>query len=160
MSVVGLDWSTAVYSAAFDLTVNDIHTYYVTVGDHDTPVLVHNCGDDELVTVYHYTDKKGFNGINSTSDIQIKANDPGMRGRGSRSNPPGAYVSIESPEVVNLGKNGLTNAKATHVFEIEVPASSIQQLGDRPVFFSPSGLVVPRGSVLYAGTTKNWKGAR
>ncbi|GAA0913514.1 type IV secretion protein Rhs [Virgisporangium aurantiacum] len=34
----------------FDLTVDDIHTYYVVAGD--TPVLVHNCGSDDLVHVY------------------------------------------------------------------------------------------------------------
>ena len=47
VSVVGLDWSTATYEQAFDLTVDETHTYYVTVGDDDTPVLVHNCDGDD-----------------------------------------------------------------------------------------------------------------
>ncbi|WP_230514344.1 polymorphic toxin-type HINT domain-containing protein [Salinispora arenicola] len=40
LAVVGLDWSTARHDAAYNLTVADIHTYYVLAGN--TPVLVHN----------------------------------------------------------------------------------------------------------------------
>ncbi len=43
LEVQGLDWSSARTAAAYNLTVDDIHTYYVAAGD-DT-VLVHNtCG--------------------------------------------------------------------------------------------------------------------
>jgi len=44
-TVGGLQFRTARTTAAFNLTVDDIHTYYVTVGEHD--ILVHNiarCG--------------------------------------------------------------------------------------------------------------------
>jgi hypothetical protein len=39
---LGLDWSTARLDKAYNLTVADVHTYYVLAGD--TPVLVHNTG--------------------------------------------------------------------------------------------------------------------
>ncbi|WP_198348133.1 polymorphic toxin-type HINT domain-containing protein [Plantactinospora sp. KBS50] len=42
-SWTGLHWM-------YNLTVADIHTYYVIAGE--TPVLVHNCGPDDLVHVY------------------------------------------------------------------------------------------------------------
>ncbi|WP_431883847.1 polymorphic toxin-type HINT domain-containing protein [Micromonospora gifhornensis] len=42
LAVTGIDWATARHGAAYNLTVADIHTYYVLAGD--TPVLVHNCG--------------------------------------------------------------------------------------------------------------------
>jgi len=40
--VVGFDWSTSHFNAAYDLTVDELHSYYVSVGDVD--VLAHNCG--------------------------------------------------------------------------------------------------------------------
>ncbi|GLZ62319.1 hypothetical protein Misp05_58950 [Micromonospora sp. NBRC 107095] len=38
----GIDWTTAHRASAYNLTVDDIHTYYVLAGN--TPVLVHNTG--------------------------------------------------------------------------------------------------------------------
>ncbi|GGM35064.1 hypothetical protein GCM10011608_19590 [Micromonospora sonchi] len=42
LTIVGLDWSTIQRGSAYNLTVADIHTYYVLAGN--TPVLVHNTG--------------------------------------------------------------------------------------------------------------------
>jgi hypothetical protein len=42
VTVEGLDWSTVHTAAAYDLTIDDLHTFYVAAGDD--PVLVHNCG--------------------------------------------------------------------------------------------------------------------
>ncbi|MGI5153101.1 polymorphic toxin-type HINT domain-containing protein [Plantactinospora sp. CA-294935] len=44
--VVGLLDTTKTWAAAYNLTIDDIHTYYVIAGN--TPVLVHNCGDGLL----------------------------------------------------------------------------------------------------------------
>ncbi|WP_213006639.1 RHS repeat-associated core domain-containing protein [Paractinoplanes toevensis] len=41
--VTGFNAEAHQYAVAYNLTVNDIHTYYVLAGT--TPVLVHNCGD-------------------------------------------------------------------------------------------------------------------
>ena len=40
VTVAGLDWSTTFTGTAYNLTVDDIHTYYVQAGDHE--ILVHN----------------------------------------------------------------------------------------------------------------------
>jgi hypothetical protein len=40
--VVGLDWTTGHTADAYDLTIDDLHTFHVVVGDNDA--LVHNCG--------------------------------------------------------------------------------------------------------------------
>ena len=57
LEVQGLNWNTRQYGAAYNLTVANIHTYYVLAGD--TPVLVHNTncitmssaiGNDSLLT--------------------------------------------------------------------------------------------------------------
>ncbi|WP_018800572.1 polymorphic toxin-type HINT domain-containing protein [Salinispora arenicola] len=40
LAVVGLDWGSLQHATAYNLTVADIHTYYVMAGN--TPVLVHN----------------------------------------------------------------------------------------------------------------------
>ena len=41
-----LDWTTAHHADAYDLTIGEIHTYFVSVGDEQ--VLVHNCGLESL----------------------------------------------------------------------------------------------------------------
>lgn len=65
-STVDLDTSRVL--PAYNLTVADIHTYFVIVGK--APVLVHNCGDAESLagsldedTFFHYTDDDGMRGI-------------------------------------------------------------------------------------------------
>lgn len=42
LTVTGVDWNTVQQGTAYNLTVADIHTYYVLAGN--TPVLVHNDG--------------------------------------------------------------------------------------------------------------------
>ena len=42
LAVDGIDWRTSRRAMAYNLTVDDIHTYHVIAGD--APVLVHNCG--------------------------------------------------------------------------------------------------------------------
>lgn len=48
LAVVGLDWATVQTDTAYNLTVADIHTYYVMAGN--TPVLVHNAGGEDFLT--------------------------------------------------------------------------------------------------------------
>ncbi len=50
LAVVGLDWSTTQHDKAYNLTVADIHTYYVIAGN--TPVLVHNTGPCDPVDAW------------------------------------------------------------------------------------------------------------
>ncbi|MEM9204016.1 MAG: polymorphic toxin-type HINT domain-containing protein [Actinomycetota bacterium] len=53
VTVYGLDEQTWRYGDAFDLTVDDLPTYYVTTSD-DVPVLVHNtdCGPDVQLQLF------------------------------------------------------------------------------------------------------------
>ncbi|MFC6568622.1 RHS repeat-associated core domain-containing protein [Actinoplanes utahensis] len=48
--VDGFDRTVHQYAASYNLTVADIHTYYVLAGD--TPVLVHNAGCDEWAAAF------------------------------------------------------------------------------------------------------------
>ncbi|MEI2697685.1 MAG: polymorphic toxin-type HINT domain-containing protein [Microthrixaceae bacterium] len=43
VTVEGLDWSTVHTAGAYDLTIDDLHTFYVGAGHEN--VLVHNCPD-------------------------------------------------------------------------------------------------------------------
>ncbi|GIF24004.1 RHS repeat-associated protein [Actinoplanes tereljensis] len=69
----------------FNLTVADIHTYYVLAGN--TPVLVHNCGDVALGTRAHglreFADGNGYTHyLDSPSwqaDVRAAVNDPNTR---------------------------------------------------------------------------------
>ncbi|NIK62307.1 polymorphic toxin-type HINT domain-containing protein [Kribbella shirazensis] len=79
--VIGLSAGSHRVATAYNLTVDDIHTYYVLVGS--TPVLVHNsngCGTvgsvDALIknldndVIFHYTDQKGLQGIIGSGTIR------------------------------------------------------------------------------------------
>jgi hypothetical protein len=47
VTVEGLDWSTVHTDDAYDLNIDDLHTFYVAAGDEN--VLVHNCGVDDVL---------------------------------------------------------------------------------------------------------------
>jgi hypothetical protein len=54
VTVEGLDWTTIHTDAAYDLTIDDLHTYYV-VSSEGEAVLVHNCtgfADDNLEHIF------------------------------------------------------------------------------------------------------------
>lgn len=85
----------------------------------DSPVLVHNNdGDDEcLVTVYHYTDKKGYNSIMSGDDASFKVSDKAKNGEG-------IYFTPLSPE--DVAKKGPSGFKSSglHVTSRNMPSPS------------------------------------
>jgi hypothetical protein len=51
-----------------DLTVTDIHAYYVVAGA--TPVLVHNCNDEIPDVLHHYTNEAGHDGILASQELR------------------------------------------------------------------------------------------
>ncbi|MEV0806664.1 polymorphic toxin-type HINT domain-containing protein [Micromonospora sp. NPDC050200] len=133
----------------YNLTVDDTHTYYLFAGD--APVLVHNCD----ITVYHYTDKKGFNGIKSQDPYQILP--------GDSKNGAGPFFSTKSPAQLTepgaFKKLGITSAKSEYVLEMRVPKSALKPLrGGRGQFIleAPGGLTVPRRNVSFIGKTEDW----
>ena len=139
-----------------DLTVANVHTYYVVTAD--VPVLVHNCDDE--VDVYHYTDKKGYNAITSGSPHVIKASDASINAK--RLKIKAAWFSPFSPKAISNWKGtlGVTKAKHEYLIAFKMSKSTFKQLpGGRGnhVWYTPHDLVVPRTSVTYSGPTKNFR---
>ncbi|MDQ0930927.1 HYD1 signature containing ADP-ribosyltransferase family protein [Streptomyces turgidiscabies] len=52
----------------YDLTVENVHTYYVLAGV--TPVLVHNCNDEIPDVLHHYTNEAGHDGILASQELR------------------------------------------------------------------------------------------
>ncbi|MGW8995124.1 RHS repeat-associated core domain-containing protein [Streptomyces zhihengii] len=133
-----------------DLTVEGVHAYYVGAGE--IPLLVHNC----LVTVYHYTNKSGYNGIRAGNPYKIKP--------GDSKNGAGPFFTTRSPADLTapgaFKKLGITNEKSQYVMELQVPQSALVPLrGDRGkfIFAIPQGVTVARARVRYFGPTTGWK---
>jgi hypothetical protein len=84
------------------------------------------------ITVYHFTNKKGYNGIMGTGII--RQSDPGKRAKGAIDKPKGVCVTTLSPDQlknVNLGKIGLTNEKTMFYVSFEIESTMIEQLDPR-----------------------------
>lgn len=148
----------------WDLTIpgNGDHDFYVLPagdGSHGqyhlvdetgvTAVLVHN--EDCPVTVYHYTDKKGWNGINGSGRIK-----PGDSKNGS-----GPFFTTKSPADLAapnaFKKLGLTRAKSEYVVQFQVPRNVLQPLrGGRGdfIFSIPDGVSIAKPE--YSGLTAGW----
>ncbi|MFE1826186.1 RHS repeat-associated core domain-containing protein [Streptomyces yangpuensis] len=132
-----------------DLTVEGIHDYYVNAGEF--PLLVHNC----LITVYHYTDKKGYNGIRAGNPYHIR--------EGDSKNGAGPFFTPRSPATLAAGDYksvlGLTNEKSQYVIEFQIEKSVFTKLrGGRGahVWTIPKGVHIPRNRVRYIGPTAGW----
>jgi RHS repeat-associated protein len=113
-------------------------------------------GTECEVTVYHYTNKDGYNGIRSGDPYQIKP--------GESKNGPGPFFTNLSPDDLTepgafKKKLGVTNEKSQYVVELKVPKSRLVPLrGGRGahVFSIPGGISVPRPKVRYIGPTSGW----
>ena len=107
----------------------------------------------KLITVYHYTSKKGYNIINSQNPIKFKANNP------VKGHPNGVYVTTKSPEVLSQSKNGykklgLTSEKSSHFFEFEIDETMLKDIqGDRGSFikYVEGDLEVPKDKIKRKG---------
>ncbi len=115
-----------------DLTVAEIHTYFVMAAD--TPVLVHNCGDaakhsvDNLAdslddnVVFHYTSEAGHAGVMDGG--VITANSKGV-----------AYFTKEmlsSKETSNALFMGRGGDRGTHLIAFRLPAGTKLAPGSQP----------------------------
>lgn len=67
LAVLGLDWNTRQQGAAYNLTVADIHTYYVMAGS--TPVLVHNTNGCRTASKYEDITSPGARVPNRLTDV-------------------------------------------------------------------------------------------
>ena len=132
IAVAGLDWDTIQRGPAYNLTVTDIHTYYVLAGN--TPVLVHNDGGDDgilgrgdltpeqLKNLNRY-EKKLPAGAESTvitrganGAVQFEAKVPGR--------VPGSYANYM--KTVDLAGNTIGYTKTTIV-----PDGSVAHVKDK-----------------------------
>ncbi len=73
LTVDGFEWESARTTAAYNLTVNDIHSYFVAVGNE--PVLVHNVCFDDVVTTSHGRQRLAEAGFDGLSVDLLRASD-------------------------------------------------------------------------------------
>jgi RHS repeat-associated protein len=142
-----------------DLTVSDVHTYYVLAGA--TPVLVHNCGEaaeaasEGPQSLYHYTNEAGHDGIISSGEMRpsLKANNPKDARYGD-----GQYLTDIKPGTKTLGQLSAAflrvpwaGRKFTHYIEIDVRGLDVVE-GRPGVFVIPnSGPLDLTGRILSSG---------
>jgi hypothetical protein len=88
-AVEGIDWKSVRHEMAYNLTVDDIHTYHVMADD--SAVLVHNCGGSGPcvcstgdVVPYRPT-HPGLENHHAVLDVWAKHNVPGYKSRASAS---------------------------------------------------------------------------
>ena len=104
----------------------------------------------DMITVWHFTDKKGFNAITSGKNITIKVSEP------PGGNPKGAYFSKLSPQ--ELGNTAaktlrIPRRKTEYVIEVQVPKNILKEKGGRhrAIVYSTEDVKVKEG---------NWKGGK
>ncbi len=81
----------------------------------------------DTVTVYHFTDKAGYEAIIRSGEIRMSSPPP------KSGNKPGVYITPTSVETLGnkiAASLNISSDKATHVFKLEVPKNSIK-LPDR-----------------------------
>ncbi|GGZ25468.1 hypothetical protein GCM10010300_81050 [Streptomyces olivaceoviridis] len=122
----------------YNLTVSDLHTYYVLAGE--TPVLVHNSGGCPT-TLYHYTNEAGHDSIIGSGELRpsLKANNPKDARYGD-----GQYLTDIKPGTKTLGQLSAAflrvpwaGRKFTHYIEIDVRGLEVVE-GRPGVFVIPN----------------------
>lgn len=73
LTVDGMAWGSERTTTAYNVTVDDIHTYFVAVGDE--PVLVHNVCFDDVVTTSHGRQRLAEAGFDDLSVDLLRASD-------------------------------------------------------------------------------------
>jgi RHS repeat-associated protein len=143
------------HARTYNLTVDDLHTYYVLAGE--TPVLVHNSGgcptvgsvdnlmenlDDDVI--FHYSDQKGYEGILGSGTIRADS-----KGR--------TYVTQEmvSPGDIHnvlFAGNPAYAGKGGFMIAIRRREGVSLRVGEQPNELIHQGsLRFDRSDVLYAG---------
>jgi len=115
LTVEGIDWGSATTTTAYNLTVNDLNTYYVTVGDEE--VLVHNVCDRmtlDQIALKDLVDDSTLGGRNPLSldeaDIVLDWADevsyPGWRAGAGDVSDPSNWVGGPHIHIPGAGRNG------------------------------------------------------
>ncbi|MEV6163937.1 polymorphic toxin-type HINT domain-containing protein [Streptomyces sp. NPDC052052] len=148
---------TALDETVYNLTVDDLHTYYVLAGA--TPVLVHNCGnaathdvgnvvdnlDDNVY--FHYTSEGGHSGILADDgSLRIGAN---SAGKVHVTQEIGSPAEIE--QNIFIG-NPMYAGKADYMFAFRMPEGVELGPGSQPnELITRGSLKIPAGNVLFHG---------
>ncbi|MET8827826.1 HYD1 signature containing ADP-ribosyltransferase family protein [Streptomyces sp. NPDC004610] len=164
VQITAVERWTAADATVHNLTVSDLHTYYVVAGV--APVLVHNCGESEEAapaeaasegpqSLYHYTNEAGHDGILSSGEMRpsLKANNPKDARYGD-----GQYLTDIRPGTKTLGQLSAAflrvpwaGRKFTHYIEIDVRGLDVVE--GRPGVFVilNSGSLDLTGRILNSG---------
>ncbi len=145
---------TPTHPRVHDLTIATTHTFYVLA--HNTPVLVHNCGEGEIPDkLYHYTNEAGHDGITSSQKLlpSLRAVNPKDARYGD-----GWYLTDIAPGTKSLGQLSAAflrvpwaGRKFTHFIEIDVRGLNVVQ-GRPGVFVIPNdGPLDLVGRILNSG---------
>ncbi|MFD5750788.1 HYD1 signature containing ADP-ribosyltransferase family protein [Streptomyces sp. NPDC127033] len=136
----------------YNLTVGDLHTYYVLAGE--TPVLVHNSNGCPT-SLYHYTNEAGHDGITASGELRasLKADNPKDARYGD-----GQYLTDIKPGTKTLGQLSAAflrvpwaGRKFTHYVEIDVRGLNVVE-GRPGVFVIPNnGPLDLTGRILSSG---------
>lgn len=115
----------------------------VTALDDGNPKKLKEKADD-LVTVFHFTNKKGYKSITSGKDITIKATKP------PANNPVGAYFSKEGPTQLKnqaAAKLRISTKKTEYVIEAQIPKNILKEKGRKHhrIVYTPNNVTVPQG---------------
>ncbi|WP_369233805.1 HYD1 signature containing ADP-ribosyltransferase family protein [Streptomyces sp. R21] len=121
VQITAVERWTTLKATVHNLTVGELHTYYVMAGA--TPVLVHNCpagGDDaaeEMIRMRHYTNARGKAGI--VQSKVIRASDQNkvflVPAKGKPMSPRDAEATL-----------GIGRGRGNHVLEFDVPAGRVR----------------------------------
>ncbi|WP_441251079.1 polymorphic toxin-type HINT domain-containing protein [Kitasatospora sp. McL0602] len=141
----------------YNLTVDDLHTYYVVAGS--TAVLVHNSGACPLIgsvdaisenlgdsTLFHYTDEAGFNESVGDQGVTLRAN-----ARGKVFATQDIQSPAEAEQNLFIG-NPKYAGKGDYVIVFKNPEGTNFVQGEQPNELINLGTVrVPSSNIIYAG---------
>ncbi|WP_228022651.1 ricin-type beta-trefoil lectin domain protein [Streptomyces acidicola] len=157
IQITAVERWTAPAATVHNLTVSDLHTYYVLAGT--TPVLVHNCNnaathdvgnvvdnlDDNVY--FHYTSEAGHSGILADDgNLRIGAN---SAGKVHVTQEIGSPAEIE--QNIFIG-NPMYAGKADYMFAFRMPEGVELGPGSQPnELITRGSLKIPAGNVLFHG---------
>jgi hypothetical protein len=132
IEVVGLDAGSAGRGTAYNLTVDELHTYYVGHAD----VLVHNCGS-AAKTVSADGIRFSQRSVNGAAEIEASMRSNGWVGDAIDvvRMPDGGLTSIDNTRLLAAKRAGIDVRASTHGFADPIPESMAGR------FLSRSGAV-------------------
>lgn len=140
-------------SGMYNLTVDDLHTYYVLAGS--TPVLVHNSGGCPPETLIHYTDEAGMNGIVGSKKLNASTKEASPK---DARYGDGQYLSDIAPGTKTCGQlsrcflgHPFSGRRFTNYVEIDVRGLNVVQGRDNVFVIPNQGSLDLNGRIIGYG---------